>query len=86
MSIGTVFTVFFCIAIVGILYIGIGYMYDGYLEKNNEMITNDEFYSGERRDALNGQFQVWYAFPVVIIIGALLYIILEALKNSDNIV
>ena len=86
MSVGAIATGILVLAIASGIYIIVGEIYHKYYDMNNDMITNDDYYSQDRQSAMSNQFSVWYALPMVLILAFIIYSILEAIKNKDNVV
>ncbi len=86
MSVGAIATGILLLAVFGFLYVVIGAIEDKYNEKTNEMIANDEYYSGTRRTAMNDAFNVWYAFPVAVLILVVVFMILKSIQDRTNVI
>lgn len=84
MSAGAVATGVILLAVFSFLYITIGYMENKYQEKNNEWIQEDEYYSNDRRAAMDNAFDTWYALPVAVLILFIVFVILESIKDRTN--
>lgn len=86
MSVGTILTYVAILGLFGIIYIGISYGVEKIKDKNNEMITGDEYYSSGRHDAMDAFFNAWYALPVIGVLLAVAFAIINAIREKDGVV
>ena len=83
-SIGTVFTMVLIIGMMGFLMVATGFMYEFVKDMNNDMITNDEYYSQDRRDAMDTLFQIRYIFPILIILLIFAFAVINAIRARSG--
>ncbi len=84
MSVGTVVTTFVVIGIVGFLLIILGVGSQKLHDVNDNMINSGNPYSQDRKDSIEGMFNINYALPVIIIIAIFFYAIIQAIIDKDT--
>ncbi len=84
MSVGTVVTAFLLIASISFILIILGVGIEKIHDTNNDMINSGDPYTQDRKDMMEGMFNIQFALPAIFIFVIVFYAIIQAIIDKDT--